>query len=295
MRLGVVRRQRHSLKLEEYTLQSLARLNNWPSLQRWMEQRKRFRNLADDTLLKQEGEVSHEKVRPIVLLGRFVKGKMTIFGAVLQRSIVCLPGLKNLYQTESTILTDEEMAEAEFYRDKNSVEAKAIYSKRQLERLKSETTQERLFGVTCAAIILATAMFAAIWAALEADRYYHEVDTTQRSNTLFLFGSSLGELPIATDPSAALVRSLHAHKSFQTAKSVIDPKLAEQWQESNLLSLGAAEQLSPVLVDVIHRPWKQSKIKKLRKQRKQILQLEKQYYAIPVKFASWQISYRSRR
>ncbi len=75
VRLGVVRRQRHSLKMEEYTLQPLARLNNWPSLQRWMEQRKRFRNLADDILIKQEGLASSEKVRPIVLASRFIRGR----------------------------------------------------------------------------------------------------------------------------------------------------------------------------------------------------------------------------
>lgn len=254
VRLGVVRRQRHSLKVEEYTLQSLARLDNWPSLQRWMEQRKRFRNLADDTLIKQEGQASTEKIRPLVLASRFIRGQMTKFGAVLQRYVVRVPGLKSLYHTESAILTDEEMAEAEFYRDKNSVEAKAIYSKRQLERLKSETTQERLFGVTCALIILAVATTVAIVAAVQAVEYFRIADKTRRSNALFLSGVSLAELPMATDPSAALVRSLEAYADFEEAKTVIDPKLAQAWQESNLLSLGAAQQLAPVLVELIHRP-----------------------------------------
>ncbi len=179
---------------------------------------------------------------------------MTKFGAVLQRYITCMPGLKGLYHTESTILTDEEMTEAEFYRDKNSVEAKAIYSKRQLERLKSETTQERLFGVTCAAILLTAATTIAAIMAVQAFRNYYYAEKVRRSNELFLSGVSLAELPMATDPSAALVRSLKAYSEFEEAKTVIDPKLAQAWRESNLLSVGAAQHLAPVLVELIHRP-----------------------------------------
>ncbi len=178
-----------------------------------MKQRKRFRIHAKAALHIQRITAHPEKNNRVLALVRQVRRHMTDLGEKLQSYLVQLPGLHELYRSVPTILTDEEISEAEYYRDKNSIEARAIYAKRQLDRLKSETAQEQLFFVSCALCVL-TGL--ACITCIQSYRLWCSLTTTDQtrlSNALNVvdYRFTQAAAHMSEDPTGALVRSLDAY------------------------------------------------------------------------------------
>ncbi len=132
VRLGVVRRLRHSLEFEEYTLQSLDRLKKWSSLQAWMDERRDFRVKAEESLDETFLQHVRRNQQPLKRRLRDARIAMTQAGSWLQSMLMRIPGLPGMFEPDVILISDKEIEEAESYRDKNSVEVKYIYLKRQL-------------------------------------------------------------------------------------------------------------------------------------------------------------------
>ena len=290
VRLGVVRRQRRSIDLEEYTLPSLERLGKWDSLNKWMRIRKAFRDSAKSRLAWQLAITERSTNKPLLSMFRSVRRQMTKIGSRVEHFFSERMG-NRLVEERSPSISDEAMQEAEYYHDKSAEELKVIYLQRQLERVQAETNQERLVGVSCAlgVMIVLTAVALNLWRvadkqtrfaleqkaqaekasnqtaeALKAETYARKktsealdlAELTTRTSALFMAERDdvRAMRAMAEDPTAAWLKGINSFNVIVDNQSALkDPQAAARWKESCLWSMGSASLQSPILLDLLAR------------------------------------------
>lgn len=290
VRLGVVRRQRRSLDLEEYSLQSLARLRKWTSLALWMQERKQFRDSAQEVLIQLQ-QADRRKIQPIVHLVRLVRSYMIRIGDTCLFYLSKYVGSPFGIQASPQPISDQVLEQAEYYHDKNSDELKVLYLKRQLDRVNSEINKERFVGISVAlGMVLALLAVSIVqwkraeWARVEAENQKiaavlaGELESVARAQAeeqrkaateakeltektaktcrllMSQSDAALGMNTMVQDPAGAWLRGIHSFNTIAANITVLaDQQLSDKWRESNLWSLGSAGLQSPVLREVLMR------------------------------------------
>ena len=159
-----MRSTRNPSGYEEFALGSAELLKRWPRLQDWMDERKRFREKATQWAKRRAEKEAHPSKRS------FMRRAEKAFGVALHkvsdwieaRWRALLVTLKIRGTTEK-FLSEEEYKEAETYRDKNPVELRLVYQKRQHDKEEQERRQARAVVVAAAAFVFATLSIVAIW------------------------------------------------------------------------------------------------------------------------------------
>jgi WD40 repeat protein/tetratricopeptide (TPR) repeat protein len=168
VRLGVVRKVRETAGQPEYALRSDALLQRWPRLRGWMDQRRDFRQRATEWAKKREVKAAQP---PSQSFGRRVE-------RALGRSILSFGiwlesrwwAIVRMFRADGAgaaggagVLKSNEYEEAESYRDKNEVEHKLVYLKRQLDKEREERRHIRTALITVAALVFAVlSVFASV-------------------------------------------------------------------------------------------------------------------------------------
>jgi WD40 repeat protein/tetratricopeptide (TPR) repeat protein len=175
VRLGVVRRTRSPSGHEEITLRSAELIKRWPRLQEWMAERKRFRQKAKEWALRR-AEKAADPTKQSFMRRAEEAFQVTVHkvGAWIEAHWRALLVFFKLRGITEDFLTQGEYEEAETYRDKNAVEFRLIYQKRQLDKERAERRQVRAFAFAVAAIAFAALSSVAIWGWIEASKAREE-------------------------------------------------------------------------------------------------------------------------
>jgi WD40 repeat protein/tetratricopeptide (TPR) repeat protein len=175
VRLGVVRKVREWAGQPEYALRSDALLRRWPLLREWMDQRRDFRQRATEWAKKRDAKaaqppnqsfgrrVERALGRSILSFGNWLESR---WWAVVRTFRADGAGVAG----GAGVLGSDEYEEAESYRDKNEVEHKLVYLKRQLDKEREERRHIRAALLAVVALVFAVLSGFAFWGWTDAAR-----------------------------------------------------------------------------------------------------------------------------
>jgi WD40 repeat protein/tetratricopeptide (TPR) repeat protein len=270
VRLGVVRSIRNPSGYEEFALRSVELLTRWRRLQEWMAQRKRFRHKAMEWARRRAEKAADPSNQAFMRRAGKAFGEAVLsMGAWIEKRWRALSRVLMVFfkirRATDTFFGEDEYEEAETYRDKNAVELKLVYQRRQLDKERQEIKQVRAFASAAAAIVFAALSAVAIWGWREAEKAKDEVtkakDEVTKAKDEEERNRKRRDLQIASwhvergaqleaddrDTSGAFLWYNRAWSTFDTSADVLEPGKGERLRASYLLRLGIAREQLPIL------------------------------------------------
>jgi len=252
VRLGVVRSTRNPSGHEEFALGSAELLKRWRRLKDWMDERKRFRAKATQWAQRRaEKEADPPKRLFMRRAGEaFGVASLKVSDWIEARWRALLVSLRIRGATEK-FLSEEEYEEAETYRDKNAVELRLVYKKRQHDKEEQERRQARAVAFAAAAVVFATLLVLAIlgWVvALDARKQEAEAKKLAKLHLADLYCEKGAQSEADDrDASGAFLWYVAAWSEFDASADVLESGHRERLRASNLLRLATAREGLPFL------------------------------------------------
>ncbi len=266
--LGVVRSTRNLSGYEEYAIQSAELLNRWPRLQQWMAMRKRFREKAMLWAQRRAEKGADPSRRPLLQrMDKAIERAVQEFGGWVETHRTALLASLNIRDTTEEFLSEKEYEEAEAYRDRNPVELRLVYQKRQHDRERQQRRQARSAAlVAVAVVVLATLSVLGIrgWKQAESDAKVQgdakqkavaalkdqqkiavKRDELQRAATYYEMGAE--SEADDWDTSGAFLWYAQGWPRFEASADVLKPEDRERLRTRYLFQLATARERLPVL------------------------------------------------
>jgi WD40 repeat protein len=292
VRLGAVRSTRNPSGYEEFALRSAELLEHWPRLKEWMAERKRFRQKATEWA-KRRAEKAEDLTNQSFLRRAEKALRVAVHkaGAWIVARWRALLALVKIRRDSEGFLTEDEYEEAECYRDKNAVEFRVVYLKRQLDKERDERRQVIAFALAAAVVVVSVLLvYARIQRnmaeeaekqakiqrniaveaqgqaefqrslAVEAQEQTeqakkNEEEEKKRANLKIAAWALERGAQLETDDrdtSGAYICYADAWSKFKDNASVLEPKERDRRRASYLLRLGVARQQLPFLSGIAY-------------------------------------------
>ncbi len=275
VKLGVVRRTRNPSGYEEFSLQSAELLDLWPRLQEWMALRKQFREKAMLWAQRRAAKAANPSRRSFMqrVEKAFGMAVQTLGGWIETHWKALLESLK-IRDASEEFLSEEEYEEAEAYRDRNAVELRLVYEKRQHDKQRQERRQARSVAFVAAAVLGLAAL--AVWGirgykvqreatrraqdnaqraqddARRTDMEKRQADTIAAKQKELNRAAQYYEMGAQSeaddwDTSGAFLWYVHGWPDFDRSADVLDSKESERLRTRYLFQLATARKRLPVL------------------------------------------------
>jgi WD40 repeat protein len=236
--LGLIRVTHNPSGREEFALRSATLLNRWPRLLAWMNERRQIRAKASQW--EQEVVKRSSTDRP---KRTFAQSTARRVMAAVKNIGAWLEALRSKYWpggwgAPHSILTDQEFAEAETYRDWDAAELKLVYEQRQLDKEKSEWYRAGLGLAATKIVLLFIVSVVAVWGwvvALNAKQTAErakEMETVRKWSIQTTCLTGHAKQALAGEPQQGALLALEAWKHIKDRESQGDAESQAQLKDA---------------------------------------------------------------